>query len=127
MGESARAFAQSVAKLVDTAADVGRAGLQQVSTAVREERKQRIRQVIAAGALLILLLLGVLFAGVAVLAAFWDTHPVLAASLVAAACLLLAAVAGALLWASLQRPSSPGDVMGQLVSLIADYRRPQRH
>ncbi len=122
---AAQQLAQSFGRLLDAAADYGRGMVDQVAAAAEAERRFRIRQLICVGAMATLVFLGVLFAGVAVVSAFWDTHRVVATASVAAGYLLLAAVAGWMYWSSRRQPAEGW--MGQVATLlIAEYLRRRR-
>jgi hypothetical protein len=126
VADAVRNLSQSVVRLLDTAADCGRAGAQQVVAAIQEERRHRIKVAAAAAAVVLSLLLAGLFAGIAVLAAFWGSHPVLAAALIGTSFLLLAAAATWILMNALRRPLTPADWVAQIMSLVGEYRASRR-
>lgn len=110
---AAQQLTQSLARLVELAADYGRGMLERAEAEIAAERRYRIRQACCIGALVVLVPLGLLFAGVAVLITFWDTHRVAAAFAVAGGYMLLAAVAALLMRSRRPRPASG------LVGLVA--------
>lgn len=110
---AAQQLAQSLARLVDMAADYGRDMLERAEAQIAAERRYRVRQICCIGALLLLVPLGLLFTGVAVIVTFWDSHRVAAAFGVAGAYFLLAVVAVLLMRSRKPRPAS------SLVGLMA--------
>lgn len=103
---TAQQLAQSVARLFDMAADYGRGMLERAEAEIAAEKRYRIRQACCIGALAILVPLTLLFTGVAVLIAFWETHRVAAAFAVAGGYLLLAGMAVLLMRTRRPRPAN---------------------
>ncbi len=84
----------SVSGLLATAIGIGRTRLELLSVEIREEL-HRVAGLVVWGAVAVLAAGGgVLFAGLAVIFAFWDTHRILASVLVTASYFALAAAAG---------------------------------
>lgn len=126
VGEAAGNLSCSVARLAQTASNFARARLDQAEATVETEARRRLWLLVSAGASLLWLSTGALFAGLAVVAAFWDTHRVLATASVAAGFFALALLAALLLlikWR--QRPSILGGLL-QLLALFVGHRR-QEH
>lgn len=87
----------SVSGLLATAIGIGRTRLELLSVEIREEL-HRVAGLVVWGAVAVLAAGGgVLFAGLAVIFAFWDTHRILASVLVTAGYFVLAAAAGLVL------------------------------
>lgn len=84
----------SVSGLLATAIGIGRTRLELLSVDLREELHRTAGLVIWAAVAVLAAAGGVLFAGLAIIFAFWDTHRILAAGLVTAAYFGLAATAG---------------------------------
>lgn len=125
-GEAARRLSDSLAQLLQSAAGVATGMLETVGDAVRSERRRYIVLVCCAGALFLLLGLGGLFAGVAMVLAFHAAAPAWAATAVSGFFLLLA---GATAWymskVSRQRP--PAIVrLASLAGFFAHYLRARR-
>lgn len=110
---AAQQLTQSLVRLLDMAADYGRGVLERAEAEIEAERRYRIRQACCIGALVMLVPLFLLFTGVAVLIAFWETHRVVAAFSVAGGFLLLAVVAALLMRSRRPRP------LGGVVGLVA--------
>lgn len=105
----------SVSGLLATAIGIGRTRLELLSVELREE-VNRAAELAVWGAVAVLAAGGgVLFAGFAIIVAFWDTHRVLAAVLVTSAYFLLAAVAGLVIRSRLRsRPRFLHATLGEL-------------
>lgn len=113
-----RRLIASVSGLLATVIGIGRTRLELLTVEVREELHRTAGllvwgcvAVLAAGA-------GVLFAGLAVIFAFWDTHRILAAVLVTAGFFVLAAIAALLVWSRLR--SRPPFLQATLAELARD-------
>lgn len=126
VGEAAHRLGQSLGTLLDSASGFARAGLDAAGSGIRAGRRRRMTILISGGCLLFLLFLAALFAGFAVIAAFWETHRVLAISAVAGGYLLMAGMAGAILWANLRRRPTAIDWAAQLVPLVVAFWRQRR-
>jgi len=93
-GGPLRQLLASVSALLATAIAIGRTRLELLSVEIREEL-HRTAGLLVWGAVGILAAgAGALFAGLAIIFAFWDTHRVLAAVLVTVAYVAVATVAG---------------------------------
>jgi len=100
-----RRIVDSVSGLLATIIGIGRTRLELLTVEVREEL-QRTAELLAWGfAGLLAAGAGVLFAALAIVFNFWDTHRILAAVLVAAGFFVLAAIAGILVRAKLRDQS----------------------
>lgn len=120
-----RQLVASVGGLLSTAIGIGRTRLELLSVELREEL-HRTAGLVVWGAIAVLAAGGgVLFAGFAVVVAFWDTHRTLAAVLVTVAYLALAAVAGFQLRARLKsRPPFLQATLGELARDEDELRGP---
>lgn len=83
----------SVSGLLATAIDIGRTRLELLTVEFREELHRTARLLVLGAVAVLAAAAGVLFAGLAIIFAFWDTHRILAAVLVTTAFLGLAVVA----------------------------------
>ena len=100
-----RRIVGSVSGLLATIIGIGRTRLELLTVEVREEVRRTAELLawgfvglLAAGA-------GILFAALAIIFGFWDTHRILAAMLVAGGFFVLAAIAGILVRARLRAQS----------------------
>lgn len=101
-GGLVRKIIKSASGLLATAIAIGRTRLELLSVEVREEF-QRTAELLAWGFVAVLAAgAGLVFAALAIILAFWETHRLLAASLVAGSFIGLAAVAGLLVRARLR-------------------------
>jgi len=92
----------SISGLLATIISIGRTRLELLTVEVREEL-QRTAELLAFGFVALLAAgAGVLFASLAIIFTFWDTHRILAAILVAVGFFSLAAIAGLLVRARLK-------------------------
>jgi uncharacterized membrane protein YqjE len=108
----------SVSGLLATAIGIGRTRLELLTVELREEL-QRTAELLIWGAVGLLAAGGgVLFAGLAIIFAFWDTHRILAAVLVTASYFALATVAVLLVRSRLR--SRPGFLQATLGELARD-------
>lgn len=123
VGQAASDLTHSLGRLVNTLGAYGQSRLREVNHAVTAEKRRWVARVVVALAALMLLFLGMLFAGAAVIIAFWDTHRVLAASLVGGGLLLLAGGAGWWLWYDLSRGPSVFDWAARMATLLLRWRR----
>ncbi len=124
--QAAANLSQSLARLMETVAGFARTRLDLLGGSMETERRRRMWLAFGTCALVLLLSFGTLFAGFAVVAAFWDTYRVLAAAAVAAGFFVLAGAVGWTLWAKRRRHPSALDWIAQLVALFAEYRRLMR-
>jgi uncharacterized membrane protein YqjE len=108
----------SVSGLLATAIDIGRTRLELLTVEVREELHRMAGLLVLGLVALLAASAGVLFAGLAVIFAFWDTHRILAAVLVTGGFFALGAVA-ALQFRSRLR-SRPRFLEGTLAELARD-------
>jgi len=110
-----RQLIASVSGLLATAIGIGRTRLELLSVEVREELNRTAELAVWAAVAVLAAGGGVLFAGLAVIFAFWDTHRILAAVLVTASYFLLAAVAGLIVRSRLRsRPPFLHATLGEL-------------
>ncbi|MBL8202395.1 MAG: phage holin family protein [Chromatiales bacterium] len=105
----------SVSALLATAIGIGRTRLELLTVELREELN-RTAGLLVWGAVAVLAAGGgVLFAGLAIIFAFWDTHRILAAGLVTLGYFVLAAVAGLVIRSRLRsRPPFLQATLGEL-------------
>ena len=122
IGEAAGQLSCSVARLAQTASNYAHARLEQAENAIDTEGRRRLWLLVSAGAVLLWVSTGVLFAGLAIVAAFWDTHRVLATAAVAAGFLVLAALAGWMLRAKWRQRPSVIEGLLQLLALFVGTR-----
>jgi len=105
----------SVSGLLATAIGIGRTRLELLSVELREELHRTAGLVIWGAVAVLAAAGGVLFAGLAIIFAFWDTHRTVAAVLVTAAYFGLAAVAGLVIRSRLRsRPPFLQATIGEL-------------
>jgi len=111
-----RQLIASVSGLLATLIGIGRTRLELLTVELREE-VQRTAELLVWGAVALLAAGGgVLFAGLAIIFAFWDTHRILAAVLVVLGYFVLAAGAALLVRSRLRsRPPFLGATLGELV------------
>lgn len=126
VAQAARNLADSLARLKDDAVGFGRGKIEDAHHSAQAEVRRRIIMVAGACAALLFVVLAIVFAGVAVILAFADTHPALAAAGVTLAYLLLAGLA---VWmmvrAHRRRPRTMGQV-ASLAGLLLKLRRAMR-
>lgn len=105
----------SVSNLLANVIGIGRTRLELLSVELREELN-RAAELVVWGAVAVLAAGGgVLFAGLAIIFAFWDTHRILAAVLVTAGYFVLAAAAGLVIRSRLRsRPPFLQATLGEL-------------
>ncbi len=115
----------SVSGLLATAISIGRTRLELFSVEIREEL-HRIVGLLVWGAIAVLAAGGgILFAGLAVIFAFWDSHRLLAAVLVTLSYFVLAAVAGLVIRSRLRtRPPFLQATLAELASDEDELRGP---
>ncbi|MEQ1801609.1 MAG: phage holin family protein [Gammaproteobacteria bacterium] len=89
-----RQLIASVSGLLATAIGIGRTRLELLSVELREELHRTAGLAVWAVITVLAAAGGILFAGVTIIVAFWDTHRVLAAALVTAGYFALALFAG---------------------------------
>lgn len=124
VAQAARNLADSLARLKEDALGFGRGKVEGARNAARAEVRRRLTVFAGAIAGALFLLLAIVFAGVAVILAFADTHPALAAAGVAVAYLLLAGIAAWLMVrAHRRRPKSLGQVASLAGSLAGLFLR----
>jgi uncharacterized membrane protein YqjE len=126
MAEAAANLSHSLSRLAATTAEYVRTRVDQADDALANEGRRQLWILLSAGALLFSLVLATVFAGVAIVMAYRDSNPVLAAVAVAAAFLALAATAVWVLLVKLrQRPSALQWIV-EIAALVAGFRRPTR-
>ena len=101
-----------------TALDIGRTRLELLTVELREEVHRTAEQLVLGLAAVLAAAAGVLFAGLALIFAFWDTHRILAAVLVTLGFFALAAIAALLLRSRLR--SRPRFLQATLAELASD-------
>lgn len=116
VARAARNLADSVARLKQTTASYGRGRLDELRGSADAEVRRRVTVLVAACAAFVLLYFAVLFGGVAIIIAFRDTHPALAAAGVAAGFLLLAVIA---VWLMARAHRRRRPAVGWVMSLLA--------
>lgn len=115
-------LSRSVTRLAQSTADYVQARLEQADQVVRNERQRRLLELCSAGALLLCLIAGAVFAGLAFVMAFGETGRVLAAALVAGAFFTLAGGAAWILRVNWRRQPSILDWLLRIPALIREYR-----
>ena len=111
----------SVRGLLATAVEIGRTRLELLSVELQEEVHRTAGMLVLGLVAVLAASVGVLFAGLAVIFAFWDTHRILASVLVTGAFFLVAVVAALRLRSRLQ--SRPPFLQGTLAELEHDESR----
>jgi threonine/homoserine/homoserine lactone efflux protein len=126
VAQAARNLADSLARLKQDAVNFGVGKIEGARHSAEAEVRRRIVVVAGACAALLFIVLAIVFAGVAVILAFADTHPALAAAGVAVGYLLLAGLAAWLMArAHRRRPKALGQV-ASLAGLLLRLRRAVR-
>lgn len=87
-----RQLIDSISGLIATAIGIGRTRLELLTVELREELQRTAALLVLWLIVVLAIAAGVLFAGLAVIFAFWDTHRILAAVLVTSGFFALAAV-----------------------------------
>lgn len=113
-----RQLIASVSGLMATALDIGRTRLELLTVELREEVHRTAEQLVLGLAAVLAAAAGVLFAGLAIIFAFWDTHRILAAVLVTMGFFAVAAITGLLLRSRLR--SRPRFLQATLAELGRD-------
>lgn len=110
-----RQLIASVSGLLATVIGIGRTRLELLSVEVREELNRAAELAVWGVVAVLAAAGGLLFAGLAIIFAFWDTHRILAAVLVTASYFLLAIVAGLVVRSRLRsRPPFLHATLGEL-------------
>lgn len=123
--EAAGNLSRSLQRLAETAKAYARSQLDHAANVMQAEKRRRMWMLISAAAMLLWVSIGAVFAGVAVVLAFQDTHPVLAASLVATGFFVLAGVATWVLCRKWRQHPTAFEWIGGLLAMVAEYRRPR--
>jgi len=123
VAEAVSQLSRSIARLAASAAGYVGAQLDQMDSAIQAERRRWLWILFGAGAMLLWLGVAMVFAGLAVVMASGDSNRVLASALVAAGCLVLAALAGALLWRCAHRRATVTDRIARILALLLEGRR----
>lgn len=113
-----RQLLASASGLLATAVGIGRTRLELASVELREELNRTSELLVWGAVALLAAAGGILFAGLAIVFAFWDTHRTLAAVLVTLAYFGLAAGAGLSLRSRLR--NRPGFLQATLAELSRD-------
>lgn len=123
VAQAARNLADSLARLKNDALGFGLGKLEDARDCARAEVRRRTIVAVGACAAVLFTVLAIVFAGVAVILAFADTHPALAATGVAVGYLLFAALAaGMMVRAHRRRPKTLGR-MASLAGWLLRLRR----
>lgn len=123
IAQAAHNLSRSVAQLAQTTHDYVQGRLDQANQAVVTETRRRLWMMLCAGALLLSLVVGAVFAGLAVVMAFGESARVLAATAVAAVFFLLAATAAWMLRLKWRQRPQILDWIAPISALIAQCRR----
>ena len=126
VARATRNLADSLARLKQTTASYGRGRLDELRTSADAEVRRRVTVLVCACAALVLLYFAVLFAGVAVIIAFHQTHPALAAGGVALAFLLLAGLSVWLMARAHRRRTPAAGWVMSLLATVLQVRRAMR-
>lgn len=113
-----RQLIASVSGLLATAIDIGRTRLELLTVELREELHRTAGLLVLGLVAVLATSAGILFAGLAIIFAFWDTHRILAAVLVTLGFFALAGVAAVRVRAHLR--SRPRFLEGTLAELARD-------
>ena len=113
-----RRLIASVSGLLATALEIGRTRLELLTVELREEVHRTAGLLVLGLAAVLALAAGVLFSGLAIIFAFWDTHRILASVLVTLGFFALAAVTALLLRSRLR--SRPRFLDATLAELARD-------
>jgi uncharacterized membrane protein YqjE len=122
IAETLGSLSASIARLAQTASSYAQTRLSEADELVRIETRRRLNVLLSACGLMLGFSSALLFAGLAVVAAFWDTHRVLASALVASAFLLFAAVCGWLLLLKWRQRPTLLDWATRLFDLVSPTR-----
>ncbi len=123
--EAAGNLSRSLHRLAETAKAYARSQLDRAADGMQAEKKRRMWMVFSAAAMLLWLNIGLMFAGVAIVMAFRETHPVLATSLVATGFFVLAGVATWVLCRKLRQRPTAFEWIAGILATLAEYRRPR--
>jgi uncharacterized membrane protein YqjE len=126
IGEAACNLSESLARLKQTSLAMGRGVLDSLSSSLQEEERRVVAMVAGACAAVLLLVLALCFGGVAIIMAFRDSHPVIAAAAVAAGFALLAGAALWFTWRQHRRPTAFARAASLITGLFTEYRRASR-
>jgi uncharacterized membrane protein YqjE len=113
-----RQLIASVSGLLATALEIGRTRLELLTVELREEVHRTAELLVLGLAAVLAAAAGILFSGLAIIFAFWDTHRILASVLVTLGFFALAAVTALLLWSRLR--SRPRFLQATLAELARD-------
>lgn len=123
VAQAARNLADSLARLKADTAGFGRGKLEGLRDSASSELHRRLTVAIGACALLLLSFLGIVFGAVAIILAFGDTHPALAAAGVAGGFFLLA---GLCAWLAVRAHRLRPKAMGRVASVAGMLLRMRR-
>jgi uncharacterized membrane protein YqjE len=126
VAEAARNLSHSLAQLAETTKDYVRTQVGRADGAMHAESRRRLWLVLSAGAMLVALCIGALFAGAAIVIAWWDSHRVLSTALVAIGYLVLAGAAALVFHYQWRRRPSVMDWLAQIPALIGAIRQLHR-
>jgi uncharacterized membrane protein YqjE len=124
--DAANRLSASIARLAATAADYVGTRVEQMDGAIQDERRRWLWMALGTGAAALLLGAALLFGGLAIVASFRDTAPVLASVLVAGGFLVLAAITMAILWRRAHRPVTTTDRIARILALFLEGRHLDR-
>jgi uncharacterized membrane protein YqjE len=123
VAEAASDLSRSVSRLAQTACSLVHARLDDADDVINAESRRRLWLLISLGGLLLCSSAAALFTGVAIIAAYWDTHRVLATAGVAAGFLVFAVVAALVLRAKWRQRPSLLDWLLRLYSILAGQQQ----
>jgi uncharacterized membrane protein YqjE len=123
--EAAGNLSRSLERLAATAKAYARSQLDRAADGMQAEKRRYMWMLISGAAMVLWLSFGTVFVGVAIVIAFWETHRMLAAALVAAGFLVLAGVAAWVLCHNWRRRPTAFEWIGGMLAMLAQYRRPR--
>lgn len=121
--EASGRLCRSLAQLADSTAGYVGARIDQADSTLQAERRRWLWIAMSASAALLCLGAAALFAGAAIVIAYWDSHPVLAVAAVSAGFLVLAATAGWVLWRFAHRRAPLAVRLAAYLALVLERQR----
>lgn len=122
MPEAVENLSASVSRLAQSASSYAQAKLNDAGELIQTETRRRMTVLFSACALLLWFSTALLFAGVAIVTAFWESHRVLASSAVAGGFLILAAIAAWVMADKMRQHPTTLDWIARLIALFARSR-----